>query len=108
MIGCPLENHPGHKNRDTPDRSKKIYATATLLRFVFESTTIKLLTLVRSCLQSARPSFVGSFGTVTVAPSGTSSTRSYFFEYPAIGARYVLAIGTRFVLFFALKLSRYG
>ena len=18
MIGCPLENHPGHKNRDTP------------------------------------------------------------------------------------------
>ena len=19
MIGCPLENHPGHKNRDTPD-----------------------------------------------------------------------------------------
>ena len=20
MIGCPLENHPGHKNRDTPFR----------------------------------------------------------------------------------------
>ena len=19
MIGCPLENHPGHKNRDTPE-----------------------------------------------------------------------------------------
>ena len=22
MIGCPLENHPGHKNRDTPGRQR--------------------------------------------------------------------------------------
>ena len=21
MIGCPLENHPGHKNRDTPGKT---------------------------------------------------------------------------------------
>ena len=24
MIGCPLENHPGHKNRDTPFHDKAL------------------------------------------------------------------------------------
>lgn len=52
MIGCPLENHPGHKNRDTPLRigPQDLLNDLPTCGFLFETLCVRDLRVIADAL----------------------------------------------------------